>query len=242
MSLVNIGTSGWYYDHWKDAFYPAGLKKPDWLPFYASRFTTVEINATFYRLPFPNMIQGWRNKAPEGFVYAVKGSRKITHLRKLANVAEDLQLFMERVCALGDCLGPILWQLPPSLHRDDDRLDAFLAQLPRDQRHAVEFRHSSWYHNEVAAILRAHGAAFVGISSLRVPPQHPVTADFIYIRLHGLEGGYAHDYTEGELRPWAEFIRDSVADGLPAFAYFNNDGLARAPGNATGFCAMVERG
>lgn len=232
MSGVHIGTSGWYYDGWAGTFYPDGLKKAEWLPFFVQHVPTVEINATFYRLPFENMVKGWHRKAPEGFLYAVKGSRRITHLKKLIGVEEELQRFCERVSALQEHLGPILWQLPPNLHKNVERLDAFLSQLPPGHRHAVEFRHPSWMDGNVFETLRNHNAAHVSISSLKMPMDLTVTADFIYLRFHGLEGGYSHDYSEAELAPWVEHIRKAAGQGKDVFAYFNNDGNARAPKNA----------
>ena len=235
-----IGTSGWYYKHWFGEFYPDDLAKGDMLVFYARQFSTVEINATFYRLPFENMVKGWRNKAPEGFVYSVKGSRTITHLKKLKGVDESIMAFFGRISGLGEHLGPILWQLPPSLHRNEELLDSFLSRLPRDFRHAVEFRHESWMHPDVFDVLRRHEAAHVSLSSMRMPMDLTVTADFVYARFHGLEGGYAHDYTEDELAPWVNHIQGNIEAGRQVFAYFNNDGDARAPKNAHDLERLLE--
>ncbi|MFQ5929403.1 MAG: DUF72 domain-containing protein [Acidobacteriota bacterium] len=239
MSSIHIGTSGWYYQEWTGTFYPSDLDKSDWLPFYAQHFTTVEINSSFYRLPFENMVKGWRNKAPKGFVYAVKGNRRITHFRKLEGVKEDSEIFIRRVSGLKEHLGPILWQLPPNLQKDTGRLDKFLATLPVNMRHAVEFRHPSWLDDKVLEILRKHGVASVSVSSLKMPVDFAVTADFIYFRFHGLEGGYAHDYSSRELQPWADQIQRAKDKKIDAYVYFNNDSNTRAPKNARDLMKLI---
>jgi len=236
---LRIGTSGWYYRHWIGRFYPAELKQAEWLEFYARHFSTVEINATFYRMPFENMIRGWARKAPPGFLYAVKGNRRITHLKKLAGVDEDIKDYFRRVELLGEHLGPILWQLPPSLHEDRQRLEAFLKKLPRGFQHAVEFRHPSWLQAAVFEVLSRYEVACVAISSSRMPMHFTETADFVYYRFHGLKGGYAHDYSREELKPWAEHARDALNRGKTVFAFFNNDAEARAPQNARELMRMI---
>src|SRR5262245_14496875 len=189
MNRVHIGTSGWAYKSWEHSFCPAGLPKK------RTQFSTVEINATFYRLPSPNTVSGWRNKAPAGFVYAVKTSRFITHMKKLADLNGALDKFFERISPMRSRIRVVLWQLPSNLHRDESRLESFLKQLPKGYRYAVEFRHSSWLEEACFALLRKHNIAHVSVSSLRMPMNLTVTADLIYIRFHGLEGGAAHDYT-----------------------------------------------
>lgn len=232
MSGIQIGTSGWYYKEWSGPFYPKDLDPSQWLAFYSRYFSTVEINSTFYRLPFQNMIKGWRQRAPEGFIFAVKGSRRITHVKKLVNIEDELTRFIDRVSGLKEHLGPILWQLPPQLHSDLEKLENFLALLPRDITHAIEFRHRSWLDDEVFGLLRRYQVAQVALSSLRMPASFNTTARFAYLRFHGLEGCYSHDYLRGELRPWAEHIARWTKEGLEVYAYFNNEGGARAPANA----------
>ncbi|HIE10676.1 MAG TPA: DUF72 domain-containing protein [Kiritimatiellae bacterium] len=236
---LRVGTSGWYYRHWAGRFYPAELKPAEWLEYYTRHFSTVEINATFYRMPFENMIKGWSRKAPTGFLYAVKGNRRITHLKKLAGVDEDIRDYFRRVELLGEHLGPVLWQLPPSLHEDYRRLEAFLKKLPRAFRHAVEFRHPSWLQDVVFEVLRRYQVACVSISSSRMPANFTETADFVYYRFHGLKGGYAHDYSRAELGTWAEHARSALERGKTVFAFFNNDAEARAPGNASELIRMI---
>lgn len=221
-------------------FYPPGLDPGEWLEFYSRHFNTVEINATFYRLPFPGMVESWARRAPKGFLYAVKGNRRITHLKRLRGVEEEVARFFERIEALVPHLGVFLWQLPPRFPADVELLEGFLQGLPPAFRHAVEFRDPSWLAEEVLVCLRRHRVAQVGVSSLRMPPEMELTADFAYLRFHGLSGGFAHDYTTTELRPWAERAAAVLADGGDVFAYFNNDARCRAPKNAREFRELVE--
>jgi len=234
------GTSGWVYKGWAGSFYPEGLSPRKHLEFYATQFNTVEINATFYRLPIETGVHAWHDTAPDGFLYAVKGSRFITQMKKLNVEPKSIAIFFERIAPLKEHLGPILWQLPPMLRKDAPRLDRFLSRLPRKHRYAVEFRHPSWLDEEIFGILQAHRVAFVPVSSLVMPLNLRVTTDFIYIRFHGLEGGAAHDYTAQELKPWAEHCRKCVRNGLDVFGYFNNDLNSRAPENARQFREMIE--
>lgn len=234
---IRVGTSGWSYPHWRGRFYPAELGSRDWLAYYTKHLETVEINATFYRLPTLPTVERWRRLAPPGFAYAVKGSRLITHVRRL-DAPAAVETFLARIERLRPVLGAVLWQLPPDFKRDVDRLDAFLGMLPEWTRPAVEFRHVSWRTAEVYAVLERHGAANVAASTSSAEPDLTVTGDFVYVRFHGLAGGYAHDYTEAELRPWLRYLLDA-GEG---FAFFNNDGDARAPKNAGEFAEIVARG
>jgi uncharacterized protein YecE (DUF72 family) len=234
---IRVGTSGWSYPHWRGRFYPSGLGSRDWLTYYSSHFETVEINATFYRLPTLSTVERWRRLAPPGFAYVVKGSRLITHIRRL-DAPAAAGTFLSRIERLRPALGAVLWQLPPDFERDVDRLDAFLGALPDWTRPAVEFRHGSWRTDEVYAVLERHGAANVAASTPSAEPDLTMTGDFAYVRFHGLGGGYAHDYIEAELRPWLRYLFDA-GEG---FAFFNNDGDARAPKNAGEFAEMVARG
>lgn len=229
---IAVGTSGWVYDGWRGRFYPAGLASAGWFDHYVARFPTVEVNYSFYRLPSPSTVEGWRTKAPPGFRFAVKGSRYVTHIRRMVETGGDVRTLVERVRPLGSLLSVLLWQLPPSMKLDLPALEAFLADLPADVGHAVEFRDASWLRDDVFDVLRSHGVALVLLSSQRMPAVFETTAPFVYVRFHGLEGATAHDYTDQELRPWAEFLRDAHGRGLNGYAYFNNDGLAMAPRNA----------
>jgi uncharacterized protein YecE (DUF72 family) len=242
MQGVFVGTSGWIYKGWAGTFYPPETKAPGHLEFYASKFNTVEINATFYRLPQENMVKGWYDRSPDRFVFAVKGSRFITHMKKLNVDKPSIKRFFDRARLLKEKCGPILWQLPPNFGFNGERLDSFLRAVPRKYAHGVEFRHPSWYEREETfEILRRHHAAHVSISSLRMPMNLNVTADFVYIRFHGLENGAAHDYTRKEMQPWADHCRRCLDNGIAVFVYFNNDWNTRAPLNAEVFRDMITK-
>ncbi|HTG45106.1 MAG TPA: DUF72 domain-containing protein [Verrucomicrobiae bacterium] len=235
---VFIGTSGYSYKSWDKTFYGETPKRRQ-LEFYATEFPTVEINATFYRLPSEGMVRGWANRVSEDFVYAVKGSRFITHMKKLVNLDGALDKFFDRILPMKERTGIILWQLPGMLRKDAVRLDEFLAKVPKNYRHAFEFRHPSWYDSEIFEILQRHKAAHVALSSGGMPMNLSVTTDIVYVRFHGLAGGAAHDYTRAELRPWAKFIREQAVLGRRLYVYFNNDINVRAPENAKMLMEMV---
>ena len=230
--LIHIGTSGWHYDHWRGPFYPEGLGPAEFLQFYRQKFHTVEINNSFYRLPSEKALVDWRESVPPGFVFAVKGSRYITHMKKLQDPEESLKPLMERLPLLGDRLGPILFQLPPRWRFNAERLRGFLAALPRDYRYALELRDPSWINQEACRILREHGAAFC-IYELagRISPKE-VTADFVYIRLHGPGGAYQGRYHRETLAAWAEDIAAWAAQGKAVYCYFDNDEAGYAALNA----------
>jgi uncharacterized protein YecE (DUF72 family) len=217
-----IGTSGWNYRHWRGVFYPSGLPAARWLAGYAREFETVEINYSFYRLPTPENFATWREQVPDGFDFAVKGNRFITHLKRLADPVEPLDRFFTSVAGLDDRLGPILWQLPPHFACDLSRLSAFLAALPRGHRHAFEFRHDSWFVQPVYALLAKHEAALCWVDrGGECSPLLPTTS-WAYVRLHGgLGDGWA--YLDEQLRAWADRIADARDRGLTVYAYFNND-------------------
>ncbi len=226
-----IGCSGWSYRHWRDTFYPHGLRQADWFHHYSSVFDTVEINNTFYRTPTENTFQTWARKAPEGFLYAVKVNRAITQYHKLGPRAHLLfEDFVHRAERLETTLGPLLLQLPPSLGRDDARLSAFLDQ-PIVARHplAIEFRHADWFAEEVYAILRKHRVALVLSDFRDLPIPQVATTYWVYVRLHGTSGRYWGSYGEEGLREWAGRIKGLCPDG---YVYFNNDVGGAAPHDA----------
>lgn len=228
---IYIGTSGWVYKEWANDFYK-GLKTKDQFAYYATQFPTVEINATFYRLPTKGMVEGWHWKAPENFTFAVKGSRFITHIKRLENLGHNVSNLFRRVKPLKEKCGPLLWQLPPNFKPDLPRLERFLKRLPKGHRHAVEFRHPDWFADPTFEILKKYNAASVSMSSQRMPMNFSVTTDFIYLRFHGLAGGPRHDYTSEELKPWAAHIQEQAKAGRNVYVYFNNDLNVRAPNNA----------
>lgn len=237
---IFVGTSGWSYSDWKENFYPPGLAQKHWFEFYSRQFSTVEINATFYHLPKLKTVHGWRDQAPDDFMFAVKGSRFITHIKKLANLGGALKTFGRRIRPMETHIGAVLWQLPPSLKRNPRLLKQFLRRLPKAFRHAVEFRDPSWLDGGIFEVLRHHQVALVSVSSQRMPMDLTVTADIVYLRFHGLAAGARHDYSRTELTPWAAHIRRQANAGKSVYAYFNNDANARAPANAALLREMVE--
>ncbi|SHG15137.1 Uncharacterized conserved protein YecE, DUF72 family [Desulfacinum infernum DSM 9756] len=225
-----IGTSGWNYKHWQTKFYPAGLPQRKWLEYYAQEFDTVELNATFYRLPQENTFEGWRHRTPEGFLWAVKAPRTITHHRRLKEVEEDMEKFLARCALLGPKLGPVLFQLPPSLHYDAQLFRDFAVILNQVLEPVIEVRHPSWLNEGFFRELQARGIAFcLSDTAGRYPYAEVLTASFVYIRLHGSRKLYASSYSEEELQRWAEKI---LTWQKPAYVYFDNDFEAHAPANA----------
>ena len=231
---VHVGCSGWNYDSWRHGvFYPERLPARRWLAHYARHFDTVEVNATFYRLPTEQAVQGWVDQTPDDFVFAVKMSRYVTHVKRLRELEPSLELFYGRIAPLvrSGKLGPLLWQLPPTFRRDDERLASALALLPPG-RHAFEFRHPSWFVPEVTELLRRHGVALVIGDRPEVHDfqTHELTADWTLVRFHAGSRGRRGNYSESELREWAERIRRWPVE--ECFLYFNNDWEGFAPRNA----------
>ena len=233
-----IGTSGYSYKSWDRTFYGDTPKKLQ-LEYYVTQFPTVEINATFYRLPSEAMVRGWRDRVDPDFRYALKGSRFITHMKKLANLNDALDIYFNRIAPLEERTAIILWQLPPMLKKDLPRLDDFLVMLPKSYRHAVEFRDRSWYEDDTFELLRKYEISHVALSSKGMPMNLTVTSNVIYIRFHGLEGGAAHDYTLKELQPWADYICEQAEKGRTLYIYFNNDVNVRAPDNGKMLMEMI---
>jgi len=227
-----IGTSGWHYDHWRTRFYPEKLAKPKWLEFYASNFTTVELNNSFYKLPSEAAFAAWRDSSPANFTFAVKVSRFITHIKRLRDTAEAVDKFISRAQILGEKLGPLLYQLPPNMHRDDERLESFLSILPQGMKHVFEFRHQSWLEEPVFRILHKYniGLCVFDMPSLSCPLV--TTADFAYIRFHGSTGLYWSCYSDEELADWAKRLADLAVNLKAVYIYFNNDAEAFAVRNA----------
>ena len=231
MSLY-IGTSGWAYKHWRGAFYPQGLAQAKWLEFYSQHFATVEINNSFYQLPSEKAFVGWWERTSPGFVYAVKVSRLITHFKKLRNVEAALETFLSRARILGGKLGPLLYQLPPSMPRNEALLESFLRLLPTDLSHVFEFRHESWFDEGVFALLRKHNTGFCIYDMPGLTTPVVATADFAYIRFHGSSAMYESRYSDAELEEWARRI-GQLGQGLSSvYIYFNNDTEAFAVSNA----------
>jgi uncharacterized protein YecE (DUF72 family) len=239
LAKIYIGTSGWMYKSWASSFYPKDCPAKRHLDFYVTQFPTVEINASFYRLPEETAFAAWRKSALPGFHYAVKGSRAVTHFKRLKPGAKSLQILLDRARLLGAHLGPILWQLPPNFTKNAERLTEFVRGLPRRYAYAIEFRHPSWLDQEVEDVLKRFRIANVAVSSQAMPIHFQPTANFVYVRFHGLKGGAAHDYTDRELEPWVEHLRRCARHGLKGFVYFNNDVNTRAPLNARRLMEML---
>jgi len=231
---LRIGCSGWNYASWKDELYE-GRPPRLWLEHYARLFDTVEVNNTFYRLPNRNAVANWERTAPPGFLFAVKASRYLTHVKRLQDLGPGLQRFSERIEPLlaSEKMGPLLWQLPPTFRRDDDRLAGALQQLPPGERHAFEFRHASWFAEPVYELLRAHGAALVIGDRPEVKPfqAHVFTAPFTFVRFHYGSRGRRGNYSETELHHWAARFREWRRE-VEILAYFNNDWEVFAVRNA----------
>jgi uncharacterized protein YecE (DUF72 family) len=221
---MHVGCSGWNYRHWRETVYPKGLPARRWLEHYATLFDTVEVNNTFYRLPSRTAVEGWAEQTPPGFILTVKASRYLTHIKRLADLGAGLARFYERIEPLIDAgkLGPVLWQLPPTFRRDDDRLAAALDQLPPG-RHAFEFRHESWFAPEVYELLRSRNAALViGDHPQRPFQAYELTADWTFVRFHSGRRGRNGNYSKRELQEWAKRIA-GWARRAEVYAYFNND-------------------
>lgn len=224
--MIHLGTSGYVYDHWRRLFYPEGLPAGRWLEHYARFFSTVELNATFYRLPTAKTVDGWREGTPRGFRFAAKGSRYLTHMKRLKDAGPGLDRYFELALRLGRKLSVVLWQLPPQMNRaDPERLLRFLERLPRKgPRHAVEFRSAAWYTEEVCEVLDARGAAFCEHDLVDARPPR-ITGGFRYLRFHGATGKYRGRYGKRALRPFARSLAAFRGD---SYAYFNNDHFGHA--------------
>ncbi|WP_457600052.1 DUF72 domain-containing protein [Hydrogenivirga sp.] len=225
-----MGCSGYFYWGWKGKFYPKELKPKEWLSYYAEFFNTLEVNSTFYNFPKKGNLRRFYRETPSGFVFSVKVNRTITHMKKMKGTEELVRSFYSVVEeSLAEKLGCFLFQLPPSFRYSEENLGRVLSQLDPSFRNVVEFRHESWWRDEVYNALREKGIAFCSVSSPKLPEELVLTADFLYIRFHGKEGWYRYNYTEEELAAWAEKLRESGAREV--FAYFNNDYNAHAPYN-----------
>jgi len=237
---IRVGTSGWHYAHWQGVLYPEDLAKTRWLSFYAEQFDTVEINNTFYHLPQAGTFENWRDHVPPGFLFTLKASRYITHFKRLLDPEDSVDLFMERAELMENKLGPILFQLPPSYHKNFDRLETFLQIVCNRAQSFFEFRHESWYNEEIWDLLDRFGAGLcVHDHGVSAPPR-VVTGKKIYVRLHGSGGGrHEGKYTESELEDWAGWIDEHRSKVTHVYAYFNNDIHGYAVENARTLRALL---
>lgn len=242
MQDVRIGTSGWLYKHWRGGgFYPEGLPQAREFTHYAACFDTVEINGSFYRLPLPGAPERWRDAAPEGFLFAWKYPRWLTHYYRLKDPAESYKLVFGRMQGLGEKRGPALLQLPPQLKHDYDRLARALAALPKDARVSVEFRHPSWYAPDILRVMGEHNAALCISDHHHAPAPWETTADWVYVRGHGPGGRYFGSYDDAALQAWAKQMRAWRRRGLMVFCYFDNDPEGAAPHDALRLKAIMRQ-
>jgi uncharacterized protein YecE (DUF72 family) len=242
LAETRVGCSGWQYKHWRGDFYPADLPQGQWLAHYLQRFDTVEINNSFYRLPLASTFVSWRERTPGRFLFAVKASRYLTHMRKLKDPEEPLALFFGRAGGLGPRLGPVLYQLPPGFRKDVERLRTFLDRLPRGHRHVVEFREPTWYDDDVLALLDRPNTTLCLHDMAGSASGRRRVGGFVYVRYHGASAKYGGGYSEAELADWAGWLAGEREAGRAVFAYFNNDVGGHAPRDATQLRRMVDPG
>jgi uncharacterized protein YecE (DUF72 family) len=228
---IHVGCSGWFYSHWRGIFYPAQeVTTKNWFAYYANVFRTVELNAPFYRWPKPLTVRRWKREAPPGFLYTVKVNRKITHEKRMREVAKLVAWYYEIAGILGDKMGCFLWQFPPSFKYTPANLKNIVTQLDPAHRNAVEFRHKSWWRAAVYRALAKRGIAFCAVSAPRLPDTFPAGQPLLYVRFSGVQRWYRHDYSAEKLAAWAARIKASGA--REAWVYFNNDRDGHAVKNA----------
>jgi uncharacterized protein YecE (DUF72 family) len=233
VTRVRVGTSGWNYPEWKGSFYPADVKPPAMLPYYVERFETVEVNATFYRMPTPKTIAGWAAAAPADFTYVLKAPQRISHFARLRDVDEPVRVFCDVAQGLGARLGPLLFQLPPNFKKDVGRLGDVLYMVPPDLRMAWEFRHESWFADDVYERLRARNAALAIVEDEDKTTPTLATADWGYFRLRAV------DYTDARLEAWVKTIRAVGAAWRDAFVFFKHEERGTGPALAQRLVSLL---
>ena len=242
MAKLRIGCSGFLYDHWKGTFYPDDLPRNLWLDYYSKRFSTVELNVTFYRLPERETFSKWYLSTPKDFVFSLKGSRFITHVKKLKDCAEPVEAFFSRASVLKEKLGVILWQLPPTFNLDLERFKEFLdAVKPYGARNTFEFRNKTWLNKKIFTLFEKQNIALCTADHPDFLDDLPATADFVYTRRHGKGGGYATSYSTESLKEDAKFIKDHIRKKKDVFIYFNNDAHGYAPQNALELTTLFDK-
>ena len=229
---IHVGTSGWHYMHWKGPFYPADMPAKNFLPHYAERFDTTEVNNSFYKLPSKETFSTWRDTVKKNFLFAVKASRFITHMKKLKDPQEPLSRLYGAVEGLGDKLGPILFQLPPGWNYNAERLETFVNALSSNYRYTFEFRNPSWFNEEAFELMRKKNLALCFYELEGVTAPREITADFVYVRLHGPGGKYEGKYDAETLKQWVREFRSWSRSGKDVYCYFDNDHLGYAAMNA----------
>jgi len=240
MAKAFIGTSGWVYPHWQGFFYPKDLPEKNWLAFYSKSYKSVEINSSFYHSMARKVYEGWNQKVPNDFVFAIKSSRFITHVKKLKDCQEPLERLLDESSGLEKKRGVILFQLPPRWKADVKRLMSFSASFPKEVRFAFEFRDESWLADDILKILEKKNCALCIQDSPYWPSREVITANFVYLRFHGGRLLYTSNYSDKELSKWAEKIKKWLDQGLDVFAYFNNDAMGYAIENAKTLEEMVK--
>jgi uncharacterized protein YecE (DUF72 family) len=228
---AHVGCSGWQYKHWRGVFYPLDIPQSRWLEYYSARFDTVEVNNSFYRLPEPGTFAAWKKRVPPGFIFAVKASRFLTHMKKLKDPVEPIDRLFSRARHLGAAQGPMLYQLPPRWSIDVERLRVFLTALPPRRLHTIEFRDPSWYAEEVFELLDRRGVALCLHDMVGSATGQLAVGPFIYVRFHG-PAKYSGRYSDSVLGRWGEWLREQRRLGKAIYAYFNNDAAAQAPRDA----------
>lgn len=244
MKEIYIGTSGYNYDHWRDdVFYPKGLPQNKYLEYYSTKFNSVELNVTFYRLPSARVFEGWKRKTPNDFRFSVKGNRYITHIKRLKDVSAPLGNFAENLKPLRQKTSCILWQLPPGFKASADRLNNFVRDLKKAGftkfRHAFEFRHESWFTRDIYKILRNNNFCLCMADMPDAPSAEVLTADFIYIRFHGARERYSSNYSDKELKEELSKFKKWLKRSKGLYAYFNNDAYGYAPKNAMSLSKLI---
>ena len=242
MPELKIGCSGFNYGGWKGNFYPPDLPQKKWLGFYCKIFNTVELNVTFYRLPLASTFSKWHNETPSDFVFSIKGSRFISHIKRLLDPQEPLEIFFERALNLKEKLRVVLWQFSPSFKINIERLKFFLKLLKKyPVKNTLEFRHESWITEEVIDLCRKHNISLCTADWPEFIDELPVTSDFVYTRRHGKGGSYATCYSKAELKKDAKKIKNYLKDNKDVFIYFNNDAYGYAPKNAKELMEMLKK-
>ncbi|MCX8158209.1 MAG: DUF72 domain-containing protein [Candidatus Diapherotrites archaeon] len=225
-----VGTSGYFYWHWVKKFYPIDLKPNNWLSYYAKHFSTVEINSTYYHFPKKNSMKSWKNKVPENFIFSIKGNKLITHIKKFSNCKKLVKNFYSQISVLDNKLACILWQLPPFLSFNSNKLNNILSNLDYDYKNVLEFRHKSWFCDDVFDKLRDFNVGFCCVSAVDMPDICIATSNFAYVRFHGSKKKYSSEYSLKELREWGKKIKKLKVKEV--YCYFNNDDNAHAVKNA----------
>ncbi len=239
---IYIGTSGWLYKHWIGNFYPEIMKKPaDQFKHYLKFFKTVELNNPFYRLPSKETFQNWRKNSPKDFIFSVKASRYITHMKKLNDFEEPLSIFLDNASGLNEKLGPILFQLPPGWKLNIERFESFIKGLPKGYRFVFEFRNPTWYNNKIYELLKEHNCSFCIYQLARHQSPELATADFVYLRLHGPTASkYQGSYDDKTLKAWAKKCRQWIKEKRDVYVYFDNDQAGYAAFNAISLLDFVK--